>query len=418
MDFFVFVCNAPMFCLQKKVSSTRIEKSINYGRSKRAVPEETTMAGAHEEELAGAEEADLLRSFSVPRVEPSELLRRSRADETAPPSRQRLLELWLRYWNAWETDSLPDGVWWDQDAIQGLLSDHVILIKPEGAFQGKEVVLDEYECFAKRFPASRKMERRLTDVFVDERRQTTTAAYEVIIPEGILPEDEDEEDGEGGGGGGKDREGGRLRRRQSATSRIFSVAEVLRWSLKDDESGKGPLLEVHYFGSGVRLTTSRIKGKLHRARQHRKRSGRGDEDVAELELGAFDFNLELGEDVVLDTSTVSDDRPLAQLTFTYISALLRSDKDQVLSLVAEDYKHLTAFGDSLAHFGPAAGGGKVKGEVGFALLLQDDEQRRLADGLFLFFIFCVLVRARLTPATATRRRGPCRSRGATSSARR
>ena len=51
MDFFVFVCNAPMFCLQKKVSSTRIEKSINYGRSKRAVPEETTMAGAHEEEL-------------------------------------------------------------------------------------------------------------------------------------------------------------------------------------------------------------------------------------------------------------------------------------------------------------------------------------------------------------------------------
>ena len=351
------------------------------------VPDETTMAGAHEEELAGAEEADLLRSFSVPRVEPSELLRRSRADETAPPSRQRLLELWLRYWNAWETDSLPDGVWWDQDAIQGLLSDHVILIKPEGAFQGKEVVLDEYECFAKRFPASRKMERRLTDVFVDERRQTTTAAYEVIIPEGILPEDEDEEDGEGGGGGGKDREGGRLRRRQSATSRIFSVAEVLRWSLKDDDSGKGPLLEVHYFGSGVRLTTSRIKGKLHRARQHRKRSGRGDEDVAELELGAFDFNLELGEDVVLDTSTVSDDRPLAQLTFTYISAVLRSDKDQVLSLVAEDYKHLTAFGDSLAHFGPAAGGGKVKGEVGFALLFQDDEQRHLADGLFLFLFF-------------------------------
>ena len=100
-----------MFRLQKKVSSTRIEKSINYG-SKRAVPDETTMAGAHEEELAGAEEADLLRSFSVPRVEPSELLRRSRADETAPPSRQRLLELWLRYWNAWETDSLPDGVWW------------------------------------------------------------------------------------------------------------------------------------------------------------------------------------------------------------------------------------------------------------------------------------------------------------------
>ena len=339
------------------------------------------MAGAHEE--VGRAEGDLLRSFSVPRVEPSGC-RRSRADETAPPSRQRLLELWLRYWNAWETDSLPDGVWWDQDAIQGLLSDHVILIKPEGAFQGKEVVLDEYECFAKRFPASRKMERRLTDVFVDERRQATTAAYEVIIPEGILPEDEDEEDGEGGGGGGKDREGGRLRRSGPHVEDL-QRGGGLGWSLKDDESGKGPLLEVHYFGSGVRLTTSRIKGKLHRARQHRKRSGRGDEDVAELELGAFDFNLELGEDVVLDTSTVSDDRPLAQLTFTYISALLRSDKDQVLSLVAEDYKHLTAFGDSLAHFGPAAGGGKVKGEVGFALLLQDDEQRRLADRLFSLF---------------------------------
>ena len=57
-------------------------------------------------------------------------------------------------------------------------------------------------------------------------------------------------------------------------------------------------------------------------------------------------------------------RPLVQLTLRYIESLLKWDRETVVSLVTESYRHLTAFGDSfgqsLLHFGKA---GKVKGEI-------------------------------------------------------
>ncbi|QDZ24433.1 hypothetical protein HOP50_13g69710 [Chloropicon primus] len=298
------------------------------------------------------EEEELLRAFSTPRLDPSRVLAQAKAREDVTTTRRKLLTLWSRYWNSWETSSLPTGVWWDRGTINELVSKQVLLLKPEGAFQGREVVLDEYENFAKRFPASRQMERRLTQVFVDEKRRATTAAYEVVIPEGILAEDEDEEGGEGRSPGGERS----LVRRRSATSRIFSVAEVLVWDLEGN-GGDGSLKEIHYFGSGVRLTTSKIKGKLHRARQHRRRHGNGaqeeEELAAELGLGSLGSR----EDCVLITSTVSDDRPLVQLTFKYIESLLKWDRETVMSLVTESYKHLTAFGDSFLY------GGVGRGEI-------------------------------------------------------
>ena len=45
----------------------------------------------------------------------------------------------------YQTDNLPKGVWWDEEAVSKLLSPTVILLKPEGAFQGRDVVLGEYE---------------------------------------------------------------------------------------------------------------------------------------------------------------------------------------------------------------------------------------------------------------------------------
>ena len=130
------------------------------------------------------------------------------------------------------------------------------------------------------------MDRRLTKVFVDEQKRATTAAYEVVIPDGILAEEESS-DSESEGGGPSGRGGmARVGRTRSTTHRIFSVAEVLKWNLEEES-----IKEIHYFGSGVRLSTSRIKGKLHRARQHRKRHGDGEEDELEMELGAFDNQL-------------------------------------------------------------------------------------------------------------------------------
>eukprot|EP00213_Chloropicon_mariensis_P005318 CAMPEP_0197479470 /NCGR_PEP_ID=MMETSP1309-20131121/34234_1 /TAXON_ID=464262 /ORGANISM="Genus nov. species nov., Strain RCC998" /LENGTH=153 /DNA_ID=CAMNT_0043021143 /DNA_START=24 /DNA_END=482 /DNA_ORIENTATION=- len=141
------------------------------------------------------------RSFSVPRLSPRKLLLEAEDDDNgnAEPmseERKRLVKLWIRYWNVWEREMIPEGKWWDRKAMDSLLSDPVILLKPEGIFKGKRMVLDEYENFAKRFAISgdlkkdKDMDRRLTGVIIDEEKRTTTAAYEVIIPSGILAEDE------------------------------------------------------------------------------------------------------------------------------------------------------------------------------------------------------------------------------------
>lgn len=248
------------------------------------------------------EDAFLERAFSQPRIEPSFVLE---SVSGGSEERQRLTELWTRYWKSWETDSLPEGVWWDKDTIRSLLSERVMLLKPEGAFQGRDVVIDEYDNFAKRFPASTKMDRRLIKVIVDERRKATTAAFEVIIPDGILAEDDDDS---GDDGGGRKGSGAGSSSSRGVRLSIFSVAEVVKWDLRDEK-----IKEIHYFGSGVRLANSRIKGKLHRARQHRRHvsiaEDQVDESFLEAELGAQALPGLVGcEDVVLDTRGVSDDR--------------------------------------------------------------------------------------------------------------
>jgi hypothetical protein len=120
----------------------------------------------------------------------------------------------------------------------------------------------------------------------------------------------------------------------------------------------GQIKEIHYYGGGVQLVSSSLKGKLDRARQHNQRiKGRDNDDdenndddfAAELSGGG---SLDIGfEEVVLDTTAVvGDDRPLAALSLRYMESLLKLDGEVLPSLLADTYKHLTAFGDSFNRF--------------------------------------------------------------------
>ena len=325
------------------------------------------------------------RSFSVPRLSPRKLLLEAEDDDNgnAEPmseERKRLVKLWIRYWNVWEREMIPEGKWWDRKAMDSLLSDPVILLKPEGIFKGKRMVLDEYENFAKRFARSgdlkkdKDMDRRLTRVIIDEEKRTTTAAYEVIIPSGILAEDEDEDGGGGEGEEGKQRKKTQQQRGEDVfgvgDTSVYSIAEVVKWNLEKDS-----IKEIHYYGSGVRLSHSSIPGKLTRARDHRKRLGGEEEDAEGEELGQFIHGIgtsgQFGvEEIVLNTQTVSDDRPLVRLSLKYVEALLQWNREVVRSLVSDSYNHLTAFGNSFHHFSKV---GKVKGEVDS--IYVDDRQK-------------------------------------------
>ena len=75
------------------------------------------------------------RSFSMASESPSTLL----AAEAGHERRTNLLKLWIQYWNAWEHDELPEGMWWNRDVIERLASPDIILLKPEGIFKGKDL---------------------------------------------------------------------------------------------------------------------------------------------------------------------------------------------------------------------------------------------------------------------------------------
>jgi hypothetical protein len=89
------------------------------------------------------------RTFSMPRKEPGELLQEENEDEE---ERINLIKLWTKYWNAWDYTRLgQEMTFWDKQVIKSLLTPNTILLKPEGFFRGKDMILNEYEGFAQRF---------------------------------------------------------------------------------------------------------------------------------------------------------------------------------------------------------------------------------------------------------------------------
>ena len=306
--------------------------------------------------MAEEEERDteLLRNFSLNVklcIKPSELLER----KTASERRRKLLELWVAYYNCWEHDMLSDGAWWDRDGLASLASPDVMLLKPEGIFRGKANVLREYQNFADRFsktgPLGRdaRMDRRLFNVIVDEERAVTTSLFEVTIPVGILGGDAasprcqhsfpSPSHAQGSGPG------------TPRSKDVFSVAEVVKWDVE-----RSLITEIHYYGQGIKLTPSNLKSMLDRARQHSRRrrpteAAGEDEFAAMAELGAGegagggagdgDADAAFGRAFAsLDASHVTqDDRILAQLSVSFLRALLSCDAGVVCSLAAGDYKH-------------------------------------------------------------------------------
>jgi len=292
-------------------------------------------------------------------------------------SSEKLLGLWRRYWNAWEHDLLPPGVWWDREAIKQLSSRRIVLLKPEGIFRGKAAVLREYANFSERFPPTgrhAKMVRKLKSVFVDEMLGATTAEYDVSIPLGVLSDESSSEaaasavaqlGGDPCGGAGA----------------TYSVAEVLKWDVRSEA-----ITEIHYYGQGLKLTPSNLRrDMLEKARMHSAQP-------ASAELGphfgfgfGFDFDFEGGDGdagSALRSTSVSDDRPLAHLSVQFLRALVSCNEPVILSLASDGYRHHTTFGSRdifqgiAAHQVDNASGSAVRGKVH---AIHVDEARRVVS---------------------------------------